>query len=79
MTMANAPLWDGTAGDIEVIWVSRERKYFCKGGWTGFTDLPVRHNQRMDRRHALQPKLEGSAVGSSLLPISNNVCCANQS
>ena len=21
--------------DLEVIWVSREGKYFCKGGWTG--------------------------------------------
>jgi hypothetical protein len=41
MTMANAPLWDGTAVDIEVIWVRREQKYFCKRGWTGFTDLPV--------------------------------------
>jgi hypothetical protein len=35
MTMANAPLWDGTAGDIEVIWVKRELKYFCRRGWTG--------------------------------------------
>src|ERR1700682_3998948 len=31
---ASAPLWDGTAGDIEVIWVRREGKYFCKWGWT---------------------------------------------
>jgi hypothetical protein len=44
MTMANAPLWDGTAGDIEVIWVREEQKYFCKWGWTGFTDLPVRQS-----------------------------------
>src|SRR5260370_15896571 len=29
------PLWDRTAGDIEVIWVSGGAKYFCKGGWTG--------------------------------------------
>jgi hypothetical protein len=29
------------AVDIEVIWVRREAKYFCKGGWTGFSDLPV--------------------------------------
>src|SRR6266853_6472878 len=34
MTMANAPLWGGTAGDIEVIWVKREAEYFCKWGWT---------------------------------------------
>jgi hypothetical protein len=35
-------VWGGTAVDIEVIWVRREQKYFCKWGWTGFTDLPVR-------------------------------------
>jgi hypothetical protein len=23
--------------DIEVIWVRRETKYFCKDGWTGFS------------------------------------------
>jgi hypothetical protein len=45
MTMANAPLWDGTVSDILLIWVREERKYFCKWGWTGFTDLPVRQNQ----------------------------------
>src|SRR5258706_14419838 len=32
MTMANAPLGDGTADDIDVIWVRREAEYFCKGG-----------------------------------------------
>jgi hypothetical protein len=31
----NAPLWDRTVIDIEVIWVRRETKYFCKRGWTG--------------------------------------------
>jgi hypothetical protein len=35
MTMANAPLWGGTAGDIEVIWANRETEYFCKQVWTG--------------------------------------------
>src|SRR5713226_7832859 len=35
MTMANAPLGDGSAGDIEVIWVKRERKCFWKRDWTG--------------------------------------------
>jgi hypothetical protein len=49
MTMANAPLWDGTAGDIEVIWVKREAEYFCKWGWTGFSDLPVRLNHAFTR------------------------------
>ena len=66
---ASAPLWDGTVSDILLICVRRKRKYFCKGGWTGFSDLPAGHNQRMDHRHALRPKLEGSAAGSSLLPI----------
>jgi hypothetical protein len=33
---------NGTAGDIEVIWGKREAEYFCKGGWTGFGDLPGR-------------------------------------
>jgi hypothetical protein len=35
MTMANAPLWDGTAGDIEVIWVGGEAENFCNEDWTG--------------------------------------------
>ena len=30
----NAPLWDGTAGDIDLIWGEREAEYFCEGGWT---------------------------------------------
>jgi hypothetical protein len=30
--------------DILLIWVCGEAKYFCKGGWTGFTDLPVRQS-----------------------------------
>jgi hypothetical protein len=27
--------WSETVVDIEVIWVGRERKYFCKWDWTG--------------------------------------------
>src|SRR6478672_9734562 len=27
MTLANAPLWDGTMRDIEVIWVRRQAKF----------------------------------------------------
>src|SRR3981189_2061526 len=34
MTMANAPLWDGTARDIDLIWVCGEAEYFCRRGWT---------------------------------------------
>ncbi len=29
-------MWDRTVRDLEVIWVRREGKYFCKWGWTGF-------------------------------------------
>jgi hypothetical protein len=55
MTMANAPLWGGTVSDILLIWVCGEAKYFCKGGWTGFADLPVRRvipSELMDRANA---------------------------
>src|SRR5882672_9923883 len=34
MTMANAPLWGGTARDIDLIWVCGEAEYFCRRGWT---------------------------------------------
>jgi hypothetical protein len=30
--------------DILLIWGKREVEYFCKWGWTGFTDLPVRQS-----------------------------------
>jgi len=33
--MANAPLSGSDGGDMKVICGRRERKYFCKGGWTG--------------------------------------------
>jgi hypothetical protein len=29
VTLRNAPLWDGTAGNIEVIWVFGKAEYFC--------------------------------------------------
>jgi hypothetical protein len=32
--MIRPSLWGGTSMDIEVIWVRREPKYFCKWGWT---------------------------------------------
>src|SRR5882757_8890274 len=41
MTLRNAPLGDRTVSDILLIWGKREAEYFCKWGWTGFTDLPV--------------------------------------
>jgi hypothetical protein len=36
VTIASRPfVWDGTAKDMQVIWVRRERKYFLKEDWTG--------------------------------------------
>jgi len=37
MTLRNAPLWDRTAIDMDLIWVGREGKYFCWRGWTGMS------------------------------------------
>src|SRR5260370_1344656 len=46
VTMANAPLlgpgWDEL---VSVICPTAKAKYFCKGGWTENTDLPVGQNQ----------------------------------
>src|ERR1700687_1404035 len=53
VTIASAPLRDGTARISELIWVRREQKYFCKWGWTGklanTTDLPVGQSARDTR------------------------------
>jgi hypothetical protein len=36
VTIAKRPSeWDGTAADIDLIWVFGKSEYFCKGGWTG--------------------------------------------
>jgi hypothetical protein len=35
MTMANAPLWNWTAGDIDSSRVEWKQEYFRKEGWTG--------------------------------------------
>ena len=54
---ASAPLWDGTGSDILLIWGKREAKFFCKGGWTGFSDLPVEAGSKADlkrRRHDIR-------------------------
>jgi hypothetical protein len=50
VTLRNAPLWDGTARVIKVIWVFGKSEYFCKEGWTeGLIncpgDLPVGSDQ----------------------------------
>ena len=44
MTMANAPLWGGTAGDIEVIWVSGEAENFFNEDWTTKITLIPKEN-----------------------------------
>jgi hypothetical protein len=45
VTCATPLFRDGTAGHVHLIWVRREQKYFCEGGWTGFSDLPARANR----------------------------------
>jgi hypothetical protein len=37
--MASAPLWDGTAGEMKVIWVKCEAEYFFRRDWTGRNSL----------------------------------------
>jgi hypothetical protein len=52
---------NGTAGDIEVIWVNREAEYFCRGGWTGFGDLPDGSNEQAEcssQRADFHPSLQ---------------------
>jgi hypothetical protein len=40
VTIAKRPSsGNGTAGDIDLIWVNREAKYFCKQVWTGQISL----------------------------------------
>jgi hypothetical protein len=35
VTIAKRPsVWAGMAKDMQVIWVGREREYFCDGDWT---------------------------------------------
>jgi hypothetical protein len=37
-------VWDETAVDIDLIWVSGEAEYFCKQDWTGQITL-IRFNK----------------------------------
>jgi hypothetical protein len=32
------------ANDVEVIWVKREQRYFCEGGWTTQISLRLKEN-----------------------------------
>jgi hypothetical protein len=41
VTMANAPLRDGMAGFVEVIWGGSEAEYFCERDWTGQISLKL--------------------------------------
>jgi ArsR family transcriptional regulator len=55
-----------------VIWVKREAEYFCKWGWTGFTDLPVGHvrfnkSPFCSKSAATSQISEGEKSGSDLL------------
>jgi hypothetical protein len=50
--MANAPLRDRTAGDIDLIWAGGEAKYFCKCDWTGQISL-IRFKKSVFRRNAV--------------------------
>jgi len=63
MTMANAPLRDGTARDIEVIWVRREGKCFCKEDWTGQITTDGLHSRR--KRHSSARPFDRSQEASS--------------
>src|SRR6202048_1430222 len=45
VTIAIRPsVWDGMARLLNLIWVRREREYFCKGDWTGQITL-IRFNK----------------------------------
>jgi hypothetical protein len=50
VTIAKRPFKrEETAADIEVIWVSVERKYFCERGWTGNSVIcPSRLGKNID-------------------------------
>jgi hypothetical protein len=39
LTLRNAPPVGQDGALVEMIWVSREAKYFCKGDWTGSISL----------------------------------------
>jgi hypothetical protein len=47
-------MWGGTAGDIEVIWVSGEGEYFWQWGWTGQIRL-IRFNKFRHPRKQRSP------------------------
>jgi hypothetical protein len=44
VTMANAPLWDGTAAGIDLIWDQWKQEYFSREDWTGQISLKLKEN-----------------------------------
>src|SRR6266404_722967 len=72
----NAPLWDRTVIDIEVIWVRRKLKYFCKPFRKTRSDLPVGQNQL---GCPVEPATQ-SGHGTSLAEReAGDACCGKQS
>jgi len=60
VTIAKRPsVWAGMARDMQVIWVGKERKYFCEGDWTTQIAL-IRFNKTAFSRKT--PALPGSLV-----------------
>jgi hypothetical protein len=47
--MANAPLWDGMAGILKVIWVGPKQIYFSDWDWTGGLKLNSLGNSLFSR------------------------------
>jgi hypothetical protein len=82
VTIASRPSGGETAGDIEVIWVWQEQKYFSKQGWTGFTDLPDRQFGSEGLRpssviyfHPQSPAIDFIAAKTRLAVASRNGAC----
>jgi ArsR family transcriptional regulator, arsenate/arsenite/antimonite-responsive transcriptional repressor len=59
MTMANAPLGDGTAEDVVLIWVKREGEYFCEWDWTGQIRLICFNKSPFCKSRQDRPKKSG--------------------
>jgi hypothetical protein len=53
VTIAKRPSWrNGTARDMQVIWVKWERKYFCAQDWTGRSRLNCFSKSSCARGHS---------------------------
>jgi hypothetical protein len=47
VTIAKRPSLGRDEKNKQVIWVKNEAKYFSRGGWTGFSDLPDEAGQEV--------------------------------